>query len=263
MKAFFVSFLALFVSTVAFAGLSPVRHSGESYETARYRNHLSRYLKFSPFSEEVEIQSRSTSPERLRKPLNQLNIQDIPDVGSYPDLEREFKHVRDGRFIANAEPFARRLTWMYPDDGCYARAEMAALELAKDNFTTPKKIFVFGNLKALTRNSPDGAVEWWYHVAVTYRVGNEAYVFDPAIDPSKPVTLLEWNKAVGGERELIQYTVCSEKTFDPNSDCLNPRGVSAHEALEQQMEFLTPEWDRLLELNRDPEKELGNEPPWL
>ncbi|MGE9745438.1 protein-glutamine glutaminase family protein [Bdellovibrio bacteriovorus] len=252
MRALFVSLMILSASATAMAGLSSIRHSGESFEAARQRS-----------TPVWELFGRGSYPDRMKKPMKELNIQDIPDVGSYADLEREFKYVRDTRFIADAEPFARRLTWMYPDDGCYARAELAATELVEHQFTTPKKIFVFGNLYAPTQNAPGGSVSWWYHVAVTYRVGNEVYVFDPAINPEKPVTLVEWNKAVGGEKSQVQYTICSHKTFDPGSDCLNPRALSEQEAISEQKNFLSLEWNRLLDLDRDPEKELGNEPPWL
>lgn len=261
MKSLIVSLGCLLIAVAAHAGLSPVRFTNESFESARHRAHFNK--NFELHASQTDFLGRTSYPDRAKKPLKDLNLSEIPDVGSYPDLEREFKYVRDTRFIEGVQPFSRRLTWMYPDDGCYARAELAAVGLSQHNFPEPKKIFVFGNLKAVTKNAPRGAVEWWYHVAVTYRVGHEAYVFDPAIEPQRPLKLAEWNKAVGGERSFVQYTICSAKTFDPNSDCQSPRGLPLEEALEEQRGFLSPEWDRLLELNRDPEKELGNEPPWL
>ena len=257
MKSFFILLMALAASTTALAGLSPVRHSNETYEAASKRSRLSL-----SYQAPQDFLGRTT-PERAKKPMTELNLQEIPDVGSYADLEREFKYVRDTRFITDVAPMARRLTWMYPDDGCYARAEMASIALIDHNFTAPKKIFVFGNLKALTKNSPYGSVQWWYHVAVTYRVGAEAYVFDPSIEPAKPLTLKEWNKAVGGESSYVKYAICSGKTYDPGSDCMAQRGLPVEEALSEQKSFLSPEWSRLVELHRSPEKELGNEPPWL
>lgn len=261
MKTILLSLLVLLSST-AFAGLSPIRHSGESFESARYRSQLSRNLKFN-FGDVAGF-VRSNGPDKVKQPLANLRLQEIPDVGSYPDLEREFKHVRDSRFLLTEDPqFPRRLTWLYPDDGCYARAEMAAIELEQHHFVQPKKIFVFGNLRAQTKNSPDGSVEWWYHVAVTYRVGATVYVFDPAIEPQRPLKLTEWNKAVGGEKTAVQYSICEARTFDPNSDCLNPRALTPESAEDEQRSFLSAEWNRLLELDRDPEKELGHSPPWF
>ncbi len=261
MKSLIVSVGCLLISIATQAGLTPVRHAGENFESARNRAFFYKNLQLQ--ASDSDSLRRTNHPEELKAPLKELNLLAIPDVGSYADLERKFEHIRDTRFLENATPFARRLTWLYPDDGCYARAELAALGLAQHSFPSPKKIFVFGNLKATTKNSPWGFVEWWYHVAVAYRIGSEAYVFDPAIEPKRPLKLSEWNRAVGGESSFVQYTICSHKTFDPSSDCYSTSGLSPEEATQEQTVFLTLEWDRLLELDRDPEKELGSEPPWL
>ncbi|KHD87999.1 MAG: hypothetical protein OM95_10740 [Bdellovibrio sp. ArHS] len=260
--------LTLTVSFEAFAGLSSIRHSGESYQQARDRHFFAWKFRIpspfpSPLDDQVEEMSFGSPVERSKKPLNKLDISEIPDVGSYADLLREFKYVRDTRFIETDSGFARRLTWMYPDDGCYARAEMAKLELIQHNFPAPKKIFVFGNLQAMTKNSPTGNVQWWYHVAVTYRVGSDVYIFDPAIEPTRPLKLIEWNDKVGGGRTLVQYSVCHKDAFDPSSDCSKPQLTSPQEALSEQTSFLEYEWERVENLGRDPYKELGEFPPWL
>ncbi|HWU42546.1 MAG TPA: hypothetical protein VN132_03875, partial [Bdellovibrio sp.] len=90
-----------------------------------------------------------------------------------------------------------------------------------------------------------------------------AYVLDPAINPQHPMKLTEWNQAVGGDQTSVKYAICSNDTFDPDSDCLNPAVMSEAQAEAEQKGFLPDEWDRLLELNRDPTKELGQFPPWL
>ncbi|KYG70802.1 hypothetical protein AZI85_02410 [Bdellovibrio bacteriovorus] len=267
----FALILTLGLSLQAFAahrGLSPVRKSGETYQQARDRHLFNWNFKIpspfpSPFDDHQEEMSFGSPVDRYKKPLKNLDLSEIPDVGSYADLEREFKYVRDTRFLQTEDPsFPRRLTWMYPDDGCYARAEMAKIGLVEHNFPAPKKIFVFGNLHAITKNSPTGDVMWWYHVAVTYRVGNEAYVFDPAIEPSRPLKLTEWNDKVGGSRSNVQYTICHKDTFDPSQDCVKPHALTEKEAVSEQVSFLEYEWDRVKELGRDPYKELGEFPPW-
>lgn len=234
-------------------GLSAHRQIGESYQQAYNRNHSDSSELFT---------ARLVTPQRAAKTIAKLDLTEIPDVGSFPDLENQFKYVRDTRFISD-ENFPRRLTWLYPDDGCYARAEMVSQKIIAQNFTEPKKIFVFGNLVAKTTNSSSGSVRWWYHVAVIYRVGTTAYVVDPALNPQKPMTLAEWNKAVGGGEANLQYAICSHDTFDPDADCYNPRPMSATQAESEQRGFLQDEWERLLDLNRNPEKELGDSPPWL
>ena len=254
MKALFSFILAFALSTSAFAdaGISSIRLQGEDHVRAaeRANNRTSSY---------------SSTPQRISKRLRELDITPIPDVGSYPDLENQFKYVRDIRFIEDKRKNSlRRLTWLYPDDGCYARAEMAKHLLEENNFVEPKKIFVFGNLRAATKNAPGGFVEWWYHVAVIYRIDKTAYVFDPAINPARPLTLAEWNSAIGGgSSDRLQYAICDHNTFDPNQDCLSPQAKSKDFALDEQRMFLFPEWQRLLQLRRNPEKELGDFPPWL
>ncbi len=263
MKIFFsvVLFLGLSISSFA-SGLSAHRKPNESYEVARDRHTFNQ--SFTLPNQSADSLGRYISAERAKKPLKQLDITHIPDVGSYPDLEREFFYVRDTRFIkTNNANFPRRLTWMYPDDGCYARAELAKNELNAHNFPEPKKLFVFGSLHAPSKNSETGYVQWWYHVAVTYRVGADVYVFDPAIEPLHPLKISEWNRLVGGESSQVQYSICDQNTYDPSNDCNQPTPVSIEMSLQEQKQFLSAEWDRLLDLHRNPEKELGDSPPWL
>lgn len=252
----FLRFVLVFIlssalTTVAFGamGLSAVRHQGEDHVQAAERS--------------INSTSMYNVPQRMSKPLRELDLTQIPDVGSYSDMENQFKHVRDLRLVEDTRKNSmRRLTWLYPDDGCFARAEMATYILEENHFTNPKKIFVFGNLRAATKNAPGGFVEWWYHVAVIYRIDKTAYVFDPAINPARPVTLDEWNTAVGGSSRL-QYAICDYRTYDPHQDCTKPQSLSKDAALSEQRAFLYPEWERLLQLKRNPEKELGDFPPWL
>lgn len=244
--------LSLSLSVSAYAeGMSAIRLTGETYEAARYRN-------------TILTLSRSGTAEELQRPLEKLAINELPEVDSYEKLEQEFIYIRDTRFIQTERAsFPRRLTWLYPDDGCYARAEMAKVALSQHKFTTPKKIFVFGNLYAASKNSPEGAVQWWYHVAVAYRVGSEAYVLDPALEPQRPLKLKEWNSLVGGDNNRVEYSICEAGTYDPSSDCANPRAMIPQKAEQEQRYFLPIEWDRIEELKRNPEQELGNFPPWL
>lgn len=256
-----VLFLGLSISAFA-SGLSAHRKHNETYEAARDRHTFNQ--SFTIPNQGADSLGRYVSAERAKKPLRQLDITQIPDVGSYSDLEREFFYVRDTRFIkTNNASFPRRLTWMYPDDGCYARAELAKNELSAHNFPEPRKLFVFGNLHAPSKNSETGFVQWWYHVAVTYRVGADVYVFDPAIEPMHPLKISEWNRLVGGENSQVQYSICDQNTYDPSNDCNQPTPVSFEMSLHEQKQFLGAEWDRLLDLSRNPEKELGDSPPWL
>jgi len=123
-------------------------------------------------------------------------------------------------------------------------------------------MYAFGNLEASTKNTKTGFVSWWYHVAITYRVGTSVYIFDPAINSKVPLTLYEWHKAIGGKKTSIQYSVCSAESFDPTSPCDPSSAISRTSAVSIQIEYLNYEWGRLRELHRDPVAELGEKPPW-
>lgn len=86
------------------------------------------------------------------------------------------------------------IPFLYPEDGCWARAhEMCRLFIM--NGVTPMKVWLYGQLRVATKNSPACAVQWRYHVApllaVTTGFGSEQWVIDPALFAS-PVPLNQW-----------------------------------------------------------------------
>jgi hypothetical protein len=123
--------LALFAPLASEAGLSAHRFANQPYAEAKAHALLNRFLSIQLQLQQTQDDSnltRPTDPESLSKPLEALDISTIPDVGSYADLENQFHMIRDTRYLQTSEPsFPRRLTWLYPDDGCYARAELAAV----------------------------------------------------------------------------------------------------------------------------------------
>lgn len=259
MKSVFVFAITLAVAAFAHAeykGLSAARLPNETFEQA--------YERHSPLIQVENSLSNKKTPVDLKKHLAQLDTSSIPDVGNYDEMLAEFKYIRDTRFMpSQMQNFPRRMTWLYPDDGCFARAELAADFLQLHKYMPPMKMFAFGNLEAKSDNSPYGRVNWWYHVAVTYKVGNEVYILDPALMPARPMTLKEWHAAIGGARANVQYTVCDTGTFDPDFACHDPDVLKMDEAQSVQSEYFDLEWERLLQLNRKPEQELGENPPWL
>ncbi len=244
-----LSFLSLLsFSMVEASGLSPLRQANESFFQASHR---------------VSNFGILSTPAELANPLQDLDIQQIPQMLE-SDLEREYKFIRDSRFLkSNRSDFPRRITWLFPDDGCYARADIAAIKLIEKGVIAPKKIFAFGNLVVQSPNSLTGLVTWWYHVALTYRVDQQVYVLDPALEPHRPLLLQEWNTLIGGESTQIFYSICAARTYDPDRNCENPKMVSPADVEAEQSGFFKVEWTRLTLLNRDPEQELGDHPPWL
>jgi Glutaminase len=153
------------------------------------------------------------------------------------------------------------VSWLFPDDGCFARAEIAAQWLEERGYPKPAKIFIFGSLRAQTSHHPDGEVEWWYHVVVGYKTARGLMVFDPSVDPREPLTLKAWSDSMGDTN--VTYSFCDRNSVDPDSTCVggapeNPAKTAAYE-----QDFLDQEWDRQIELGRDPTRILGDEPPWI
>jgi len=198
-------------------------------------------------------------------PYVNLDLSKVPVVDNLETLVKSFNEVRDIRFlISPAKPeFLRRMTWMYPDDGCFARAAMMGKKLQEWNYVRPGKVFVFGNLKVKTAYSKTGEVGWWYHVVPIVKVGEEAYVYDPAIVQTKPLPLKDWLATMGSDIGAMKVSVCTPTTYSPYDNCLDPRPEADASAESDQKRYLAAEWDRLVSLKMDPEKLLGNEPPWL
>lgn len=184
---------------------------------------------------------------------------------SLSDLEAAFAQGRDYRFLTDADKpqTLRRSTWLYPDNGCYARADLLVRNMQRFGFPAAGKVFAFGPLTVATTNSPQGVVYWWYHVVPIATVDNEPFVFDPAVDASGPLALNDWVARIANDPSEVSLAVCHPLSYGPISRCLAPTDGSVERALTDQREFLPKEYERLEELGRDPEAELGDAPPWL
>ncbi|MDZ4084233.1 MAG: protein-glutamine glutaminase family protein [Bdellovibrionales bacterium] len=203
----------------------------------------------------------------------------VPAI-SEADLQASFEMVREEKFFTDEVSRKRRATWLYPDDGCFVRATVADGLIAKLLQPPPApttavptaKIFAFGNLRVQTANSPSGEVEWWYHVAAIAKVktsgaADEYYVYDPAISPKAPMPVKEWlTTMVGPNLKNIEIAICAGGAYDPYSHCEandpSTRQYSLERAHREAHQFLPEEWDRLEVLGRDPNLELGSNPPW-
>lgn len=89
----------------------------------------------------------------------------------------------------------------YPDDGCWGRAhEMCRLMIAAG--ITPNKVWIFGNLRAVSQNNPNCQVLWGWHVAPTLSVGAQTYVIDPSLF-NGPVTQATWASVQGDPHRTL------------------------------------------------------------
>jgi Glutaminase len=182
---------------------------------------------------------------------------------SYSAVVERFKKVRDYRWMTIREQpgFLRRISWIYPDDGCFARAGLAILNFANWAVDLPKKVFVFGDLLVQTPNSPSGEVGWWYHVAPIVEVNQQKYVLDPAMDPNQPMKLEDWVGAMGDPADM-RVAICASGTYTPDDNCAqHSDGIEAM-AVSDQPYYLRAERARILQLHRNANEELGDNPPW-
>lgn len=189
------------------------------------------------------------------------NLPDATSWDSLQELNDQFKNVRNERFITwtGRREFPRRITWLYPLDGCYARAAAANLWFKNNKINVPKTIFAIGNLMVKTKNSPRGAVWWWFHVAPVVQVEDEKYVIDPSIEPKKALTVKEWLERMGTPSK-IRVAICGAGTYSPKSSCAleNVPTWGPYETAN----FFAREWNQLERLGKSPELYLGPNPPW-
>lgn len=197
--------------------------------------------------------------------VTDVDAQSLPEWTSQ-ELSAGFALVRDTRFLGGIPPveLARRPSFLYPDDGCFARARAMDWLLENAGYARPASVFSFGNLYVPTDHSPTGAVSWWFHVAPMVQVGGVAYVLDPALDPSRPRTVADWVAIQSeGRIDTTGVAVCTGWVFSPDGDCdAGPESEPGARVATDQYWYLVYEWNRQLELGRDPWTVLGDAPPW-
>jgi hypothetical protein len=262
MKPIFIAVAALIFAILGFdaaqASLSPHRAHGTPgalYVRAAQRALIAKGLL------------AQTKPALLEKSeFKQAHWERVPAVDA-ATMQTSFEFARDEKPHVDEASRPRRATWLYPDDGCFVRAVVAADLITKKSAVQPMKIFAFGTLKVKTANSVIGEVEWWYHVAPITKVvdavnGTEKfYVYDPAIQPKNPMEVTAWLKTMNAPD--IDVAICATDAYDPDSDCAIGEANPTTRAQTEAAWFLPSEWSRLEELGRNPVDELGAKPPWL
>lgn len=88
------------------------------------------------------------------------------------------------------------IPFMYPEDGCWARASEMCRLMILDG-AKPRKVWIDGSLRADTKNSPFCEIFWGWHVAPTLCVRKWFFFFtqEQVIDPSlfaTPVSKATW-----------------------------------------------------------------------
>jgi len=122
------------------------------------------------------------------------------------------------------------ISFLYPDDGCWARAhEMCRLMIGMGH--APKKVWISGSLYVSTRNSPLCGVWWNWHVAPTLCVRgpgllqSQQMVIDPSLFTT-PVSKATWKGIQGDPGATLTDTAASDYlwgTLDPTYVLTNDR----------------------------------------
>lgn len=261
MKRFFA--LILLVPVVCFANpilpsSSQARHPNESFQDAvnRHREVLNK--------RHLPSLLAADSPIGKKVPFSNLDYSSVVKVQTHEELIHLFNVIRDTRFLlTNNHPgFERRISWLYPDDGCFARAALAGMRLNEEELVRPSKVFAFGNLDVTTPYSPSGHVSWWYHVAPIVTFNGDTYVLDPALDPLAPMRVEDWFSKMGNTSSL-KGAVCNPYSYAPFDSCEQATINSDGSALGDELYYLDREWERVSSLGFDPYFLLGKNPPWV
>lgn len=206
-------------------------------------------------------QNPMETPMDRKVHISKASFAKVPAWEDMNAMMAAFARVRDARTLVDMNGFYRRPTWLYPDDGCYSRAELMSIRFENQKVPVPAKLFIFGNLLVKTPNTSIGTVEWWYHVVVAYKHQGTVYVIDPSVDPRKVMTLQALAQTLGNPPNL-EVSVCGAHTYGPTDPCEKVKGDPKAQALEDQKGLFELEWTRLRHLGRNPYKELGDFPPW-
>ena len=211
-----------------------------------------------------QSQLQDESAQRAAVPLAKLVFSRLPEWGSAVQITQAFNWIRDIRFLFLPEmaKFPRRISWLYPDDGCFARAQIAVEKLGNNDYSRPRKLFIFGNLTVKTPNAPGGTVSWWYHVVPVIGFQGRPLIFDPAIQTAEPIELKDWILSMTSNPETVSVSLCHPETYAPASSCARGDSTAQDSAIRDEQRYLREEWERMQTLGRNPQQVLGDLPPW-
>lgn len=154
----------------------------------------------------VQMLDTKAKGEKAEKAKGKLKAKKAPV--SFGTATTLFNQV-SGLSCVPDDAVAPCITFMYPDDGCYARAhEMCRIMI--DEGATPGKIWIHKRwLNVDTPNHPSCGVTWRYHVAPTLEVtvgsSTAVYVIDPSMF-SEPVHQDVWTFAQGDDGASIYHS---------------------------------------------------------
>jgi hypothetical protein len=217
------------------------------------------------------------------EPAKSKLLQTIVTWPDHKTIQDAFEKIRDPRYFLDntVVDFKRRITWLFPDDGCWTRAAAVIKDFfgPVNNITNtlarPSKLFAFGDLCVNTKNSPRGFVSWWYHTAPIVKDAetNINYVLDPSVDPYNALPLDEWmarvssnvERCAGFKHKVERFSICNGYGSTPYDSCNNVVRTDYDtelSAMLDQYSYRHHERERQTDLGRDAAKALGDSPPW-
>ena len=233
---YFASFILAFVfSTLAVAKdlpLSQERAKQESWQQSLIRDGV--YQVF------------ATTPEVLTSwPL------------TFAELEAFASEAFQIRLHDNPNPgdFLRRGPWLYPANGCYAKAAHVSFLAKQKGLSQPGKIYVYGDLEFDSPFAKNGhRVYWRYHMAAAYLFNGQVFIVDPGMSQSV-LTEQQWLNLISPSPQNVRVKYCDENSYSPLSSCVGGRGNGAN--LSHVRGVLRDEWSNLRRLGYDPYVLLG------
>jgi hypothetical protein len=100
------------------------------------------------------------------------------------------------------------IPFLYPDDGCYARAH-EMVRLMRVQGIEAEKVWIYGSLNPATTSHPDCEVGWGWHVAPTLQVQTAGGIEKRVIDPSLmtgPASPDDWRTRQDDPGATLEYT---------------------------------------------------------
>jgi hypothetical protein len=204
--------------------------------------------------------------------MSDASFANVP-TWSDADILAQFDAIRDRRYLNDSvHPVGdpRRITWMYPDDGCWARADQFAHLAGDAGKPKPHKLFAFGALRVITPNAESGSVPWFFHVVpVVKNPAGDPIVLDPSVEPCRPLYWRDWlalmtdniNNFDLGPAAGWGVTVGDSNAYRVESPVTGGPSMRV-DSLADARSYLNEEWDRQGLLDRDPLVVLGGGPPW-
>jgi hypothetical protein len=240
----FFALLVLCLCLQAFASVSAERLPDEDWQHALARQGI--------FLDDHFLQADSS-------------VKNLPEwTGTFEELQEVFEKVRDE--LAFPSPhnknFKRRGPWLYPRDGCYAKAAHTAQSVERLGLVRPGKVFTFGHLRLKTPYDTKGWSFWSYHVGTAYRFNNRVVVLDPGVNYKSIMYLEDWLAMTSKDPSKIRVKFCETFTYIPSQKCVGSRRGYEAGTFVHTRDILRREWNNILDLDMRPEKVLGPEPPW-